>query len=348
MAEIDQHNDEKTLQRWVRIADCRRRTKEPDVDAEWERFKDKHIGNDEAPRAKTIHLWMAAIAGAAAMLAGVILYNHFDRNADTKWDEYNGLIVMRHSESPQLVTLSLGSRMVDMSDTDSLNLLDNKVLIDGKQVEEDGQMQTLSTPRGMDFKLILQDGTEVWLNAESTIDFPSSFVSNDTRRINLKGEAYFKVARDESKPFVVSVGDKEVRVLGTEFDIRNYSTEAPLVALVEGSIELCGQGQRQLLKPGQGATWNEGEQPKVQEIDTCNVTQWVEGLFYFDEQSLDEIMIDVARWYNVGIRFSNRQHAKTKIHFSASRTDSLERLLTDLQTVCGYKITLENKEIVVY
>lgn len=349
MTNIEQHSDEKMLQRLARIADCRRRTADPDVDAEWERFMAKHIAPEASQRkASVVSLWLAALAGAAAMFIGVVLYSHFSGQTSGKWADSEGVIVMRHSEGPQLVTLQLGSRMMDVSNMDSLNLHKQEIIVDDKQLADDRQIQTLSTPRGMDFKLILQDGTEVWLNAESTISFPCSFASSDTRQISLKGEAYFKVAHNEQKPFIVQVGDKEVRVLGTEFNVRSYSAEASMVALVEGSIELCEQGQRQMLKPGQGAIWSEGEQATIQEIDTYNVTQWIEGLFYFDEQPLDELFIEVARWYNVGIRFANRQHTKSKVHFSASRTDSLEQILADLQTVCGFKIAREGKDIVVY
>ena len=360
MAETVQHQDERMLQQWARVADCRRHTADPDVDAEWARFKSKHIETTEKPhevKHVRLKLWLSAISGAAAMLIGILLlpyiyHQFFTNEADL------GLVVMRHDESPQLVTMKLGTRMIDMSGMDSLNLRDNEIILEApsavthaqhaSQTEKSGQMQRLSTPRGMDFKLTLQDGTEVWLNAESTIEFPTSFVSDNTRRIIMTGEAYFKVARDESKPFVVNVGDKEVRVLGTEFDIRNYEKEPTMVALVKGSIALCSDGVCHMLKPGEGATWRNNNEAKVQEIDTYTVTQWVDGLFYFDEQPLDEILIDVARWYNVGIRFVNRQHSKYKIHFSASRTDTLDQLLEDLQVVCGYKITLEGKDIVVY
>ena len=351
MTDTEEQTDDRLLQQLARIADARQHTTEPDVDAEWEHFKATHIDADETPRkARFVQLkmWGAALAGAAAMLIGVIFYSQFTRQMNTQADDADELLVMHHRDDPQLVTMSLGARTVDMSGRDSLNLRDNTVIIDGRRIEESGQMQSLTTPRGMDFKLILQDGTEVWLNAESTIDFPTSFVSNDTRRVNLKGEAYFKVAHDETKPFIVYVGDKELRVLGTEFDVRCYSTENPLVALVNGSIVLCGQGSCLKLKPGEGATWKEGDAAQMQPVDTYSVTQWVDGLFYFDEQSLDELLMEVARWYNVGVRFVNRQHAKDKMHFSASRTDPLEQLLEDLQVVCGYKIALEGNDVVVY
>lgn len=352
MKEQEAHNeDEKTLQQWARVADCRRHASTPDVDAEWQRFRDRHIvidSTNDKPKHHTIKVWMAALAGAAAMLVAVLIYTHVARAGWGEMEADKGVIVMRQSEGPQKVALTLGNRIVDVSHMDSLNLYENDMLIDGEPYVSNHPMESLSTPRGMDFKLVLQDGTEVWLNAESTIEFPSSFVSSDQRYVKLKGEAYFKVAHDEKKPFVVTLGDKEIRVLGTEFDARNYDAEMPMVALVKGSIELCSNGVCQLIKPGQSATWGEGESPQIQDIDTYNVTQWVEGLFYYDEQTLVEMLVDVARWYNVGVRFANRQHSKHKVHFSASRTDELSQILEDLQTVCGFNIALEGREIVVY
>lgn len=347
MTETEKHTDEQELQQWARIADCRRHTAIPDVDAEWERFKAKHIETGRGQKARIVQLWLSALAGAAAMLVGVILYNHLPHNDGSDDDIASELFVMHHSEGPQLVTLSTGAQIVDVSSTDSLNY--QKKSFGVKETShENNEIQSLTTPRGMDFKLTLQDGTEVWLNAESTIDFPASFVSSNVRQVCLKGEAYFRVAHNESKPFIVHVGDKEVKVLGTTFNVRYYSSAPPLVALVEGSIELSGQGESQMLKPGQGATWDKDGQLNMKDIDTYTVTQWVDGLFYFDEQPLSEVLIEVARWYNVGIRFANRQHAKCEVHFSASRTDSLQQLLKDLQVVCGFKISLESNDIVVY
>lgn len=98
-------------------------------------------------------------------------------------------------------------------------------------------MQKLSTPRGMDFKVILSDGSEVWLNAESSLEFPSAFTSKE-RRVNLKGEAYFKVARNEQNPFIVTTDKMQVRVLGTEFNFRSYVSELSHVSLVSGSVEV--------------------------------------------------------------------------------------------------------------
>ncbi len=347
MADTEKHNNEQELQRWARIADCRRHTTIPDVDAEWERFRDKHIDTDKGQRVRIMHLWLSALAGAAAMLVGVILTTFIHKMPADGDDIASDLFVMHHSEGPQLVTLSTGTQIVDVSSRDSLDY--QRKSSGAKDISHKTyETQSLTTPRGMDFKLTLQDGTEVWLNAESTIDFPASFVSSNVRQVSLRGEAYFKVAHNESKPFIVHIGDKEVKVLGTAFNVRYYSSVPSLVALVEGSIELSGQGESQMLKPGQGAIWNEDGQLDVKDIDIYAVTQWVDGLFYFDEQPLSDVLIEVARWYNVGIRFANRQHAKCKVHFSASRTDSLQQLLTDLQMVCGFKISLEDNNIVVY
>ncbi len=341
-------NEERLAQEYARMSNRRKSVGEIDVEARLNAFKLKHPLHSDKKKGKVLSMWMAALAGAAAMLAGVLLYFNLT-------DTDKGIIAMRYNEGPQLITLQLGEQIADLSDMDSLDLFRNVVKNQPVKEEQTSQskpesLQCLSTPRGMDFKLILQDGTEVWLNAESTIEFPSSFVNNDTRRVNIKGEAYFKVARNESKPFVVSVDDKDIRVLGTEFNVRHYAAEKSTVALVKGSIQLCQQGEENglTLQSGQGASWQEGGQPEVQDVDIYNVVQWVDGLFYFDEQPLDEILLELARWYNVGVRFTSHQHCGYKVHFSASRTDSLQQVLDDLNMLCSFKITLEDNEIVVF
>ena len=201
----------------------------------------------------------------------------------------------------------------------------------------------------MDFKLVLNDGTEVWLNAESSIEFPATFTGSD-RKVNLHGEAYFKVAHNATKPFIVNLGDKAIQVLGTEFDVRNYASERSSVVLVNGSVQLLdGNGKEEAkLTPGQGATWAEGGNVSVREVDTYGATQWIEGLFYFEENSLGEVLREVGRWYNYGVTFKNDKHISYKVHFSASRNEDIKEVIDDLNTLCAFKVAIENKNIVIY
>ncbi len=202
----------------------------------------------------------------------------------------------------------------------------------------------------MDFKVILPDGSEVWLNAESTIEFPAAFIGNE-RQVLLKGEAYFKVARDEDCPFVVISNQMKVRVLGTEFNFRSYTSEASHVSLIKGSVEILrpdAEKAEVVLEPGQGAWRDADGEIHVQEVDTYAVTQWVDGFFYFDDIPLVQILCELGRWYNLGVVFRNKSAMHAKMHFSASRNGDLEQTINNLNRMRKGRVSVEGTDIVVY
>lgn len=367
--QITENNENRKLQQLARMADCRKRVSAPDVDAEWEAFCAKHIDGVDSEltyesskavverreakaesREKRVVIWKmvgSALAGAAAMFVGAVIFFNI-------YGTKENLIALQYDDTPQQITLSAEGSMEDLSNLDSISFVESVKSV-GISVDEaanevqESKMQCLSTPRGMDFKIVLQDGTEVWLNAESSIEFPSAFTGDD-RKVNLRGEAYFKVAHNAEKPFKVNLGDKTVYVLGTEFDVRNYASEHSSVVLVNGSVQLFdNEGKQEVtLVPGQGATWTENGNVNVHDVDTYGTTQWIDGLFYFEEHSLGEVLREVGRWYNYGVVFKNNEHISYKVHFSASRNDDIQSVLDDLNTLCRFKLTIENKNIVVY
>lgn len=345
--------DDRMLQQLAKMADCRKGASVPDVDAEWERFKSKHVEPKKTRKSNVVAMWSAALAGAAAMLVGVLIYINV-------WGTNDRLIALNYDETPRMITLACDGELEDLTEKDSISFFsinkesghiknNDELLASNVPANEPEKLQSLSTPRGMDFKVTLHDGTEVWMNAESTIEFPASFTGNE-RKVNLKGEAYFKVARNESKPFIVNLGDKTIRVLGTEFDVRNYASEVSQVVLVNGSVLLCDADGKEeaTLKPGESASWMEDETPWISKADIYGTTQWLEGLFYFEEHALGLVLRDIGRWYNYGVEFKNEKHYNYKVHFSADRNDDIQHIINDLNTLCGFEIAIENKKIVVY
>ena len=167
----------------------------------------------------------------------------------------------------------------------------------------------------------------------------------------LHGEAFFKVARDEQHPFVVTADNMEVRVHGTEFNLRNYVEEgASCVSLISGSVEVsaCGaKGEGVMIEPGEKA-WCEGMDVKVAEEDTYVVTQWVHGLFYFDGAPLLEVLQELGRWYNYGVVFYNSEAMGYAMHFSASREGSIEDAIRHLNRLRKFHVKIEGHNIVVY
>lgn len=162
---------------------------------------------------------------------------------------------------------------------------------------------TITTPRGGQYQLVLADGTKVWLNAASSLRFPTAFVGKE-RKVELTGEGYFEVEHDASKPFHVMVNDMDVQVLGTHFNINSYSDEpAVKTTLLEGRVMIKKNENLVYLNPGQQAILQPG-QDNIQvayDVDVEEVTAWKNGLFIFNKAPLEDVMRQIGRWYNVDV-----------------------------------------------
>ncbi|SKB46949.1 FecR family protein [Dyadobacter psychrophilus] len=167
-------------------------------------------------------------------------------------------------------------------------------------------MNTLTTPKGGQYEMLLPDGSKVWLNASSSIRFPSVFPASE-RKVEITGEAYFEVARDKSRPFSVKFNKSEVQVLGTSFNIMAYPEEGPSkTTLVEGSVFIKNVNQNTKLKPGQQAAVLPTGKIKTQYIALDEAIAWKNGMFYFKDAGIEEVMRQLSRWYDVEVSYSGK------------------------------------------
>ncbi|SFD22738.1 FecR family protein [Chitinophaga sp. CF118] len=207
---------------------------------------------------------------------------------------------------------------------------------------------TLRTPRGGQFKVTLPDGTRVWLNAASSIRYPTTFLGQE-RRVEMSGEAYFEVAKNEEKPFKVSANGKaEVKVLGTHFNINAYPDEGIIkTTLLEGVVSMSNPtNQPVLLKPGQQAAAGQADIKIVNDANIDQVMAWRYGLFNFDRSNLESVMNELSRWYDVDVRYEGQVSSRT-FRGKIKRDLSLAQVLEALQEV-NIKFRIEGKTIVVY
>nr|WP_157536314.1 FecR family protein [Mucilaginibacter sp. L294] len=161
---------------------------------------------------------------------------------------------------------------------------------------------TLRTPNGGHYKLILADGTKVWLNAASQLKYPADFKSLKERRIELTGEAYFEVAKDAIHPFIVQTDDQQIKVLGTHFNVNAYHDDGgSKTTLLEGSIRAAGRHANAIIKPGQQVISNNDGRLNINEVDTELAVAWKNDQFMFESESVRPLMKNVARWYDVDI-----------------------------------------------
>lgn len=208
-------------------------------------------------------------------------------------------------------------------------------------------MNTLSVPRGGNFTVTLPDGTKVWLNAASSLTYPVSF-NGKTRNVQLKGEAYFEVAKNKEKPFLVQAGNSQVTVLGTHFNIRAYENDRTVFAtLLEGSVRFSNQSAKVLLVPGeQGVAGQDNGQIETRKVNTSQVVSWKNGYFMFQDNNISEIMDQISRWYNVDVEIKGDLSNKT---FGGiySRNKDINELLKGLELTDLVHFKIEGRKITV-
>ena len=166
---------------------------------------------------------------------------------------------------------------------------------------------TLTTPKGGEYQVILPDGTKVWLNAASSITYPTAFIGNE-RHVELSGEAYFEVTKNKFKPFYVDMNKVQVKVLGTHFNIAAYvDDEAITATLLEGSVQITKNNQQSLLKPGQQAVMdNNNNNITVSEANIDDAIAWKNGYFIFNDDNITSIMKKLSRWYDVDVDYRGK------------------------------------------
>jgi transmembrane sensor len=170
---------------------------------------------------------------------------------------------------------------------------------------------TITTGNGNQYQLILTDGSKVWLNAASSIRFPTAFTGND-RKVEISGEAYFEVAKDPKKPFKVDFKNKagqrdEIEVLGTHFNVNTYADEPDMkTTLLEGSVKIKAADKIQILSPGQQARITSDGIEIKRNVDLDNVMAWKNGYFIFDNTDIYTLMRQVSRWYNVEVIYQGK------------------------------------------
>lgn len=312
----------------------------------------------------TLRPWKA-VAAIAAMVLGIWFYTsrHLEGSKATR-----DLYVNDIAPGSNRATLTLpNGKVISLSevktglviDKNSLTyndgtIVNNSPLPDAENVqngEGNSMMLTASTPKGGTYQVVLPDGTQVWLNADSKISFPVRF-SGGIRKILLKGEAYFKVSKDKAMPFIVQTDQQEVTVLGTQFNINSYADEGSVkTTLLEGSVKISSllakpgvhkdQGSK-TLKPGQQAVLTRG-QFNITTTNPDEAIAWKEGYFRFYEVDLQTFMNTIARWYDIEVDYEGGIDQFKELAFggSVSRSKNISEVLKILAQTgkVHYKIT---------
>ena len=313
-------------------------------------------------RKKRLYLWWMRIAAIIIVLIGVYFVWQIRQMPTEKFVPV-AEVVKIESGSPKAILVMNAGEPIELKEGESRQVADVfgvKVIQDStgglrfedrEGAEEEIGKSSVIVPEKGEYFVILSDGTKVWINSDSELEFPNRF-GEDIREVKLKGEAYFRVARNEEKPFYVESDGQLVRVYGTEFNIRTYEEDAAVyTTLISGSVALQAAGKLNaelFLTPGRQAVFDKKEASAfVRTVDTEVVTGWRRGLFVFEEQNLGQIMAALARWYNFDYEFTDNVLSETVFMGSVPRYGDFNEVLEILEKSGGVKFRMNGKTVTV-
>ena len=217
-----------------------------------------------------------------------------------------------------------------------------------EEIEEKPVYHTISTPVGGEYHFTLADGTMVWLNSSSRLTFPTRF-TGDAREVLVEGEVYFGVQHDESKPFIVRVNDVSVRVLGTEFCISAYpENEGVMTTLVRGAVQVTSGNNQVVLKPGYQAVVDQYSGAISQRaVELSLYTSWVRGIFEYENMELNDIMVQLARWYDVQFTFSASECKERRFTGVIRKYEDLNDVLDMIEKTTNVKFIVHGRNVTI-
>lgn len=333
--------DEECFQACVDIAEVviemrqKQNTLAINVQKELVDFHNKRLNNNK--KKNTRILW-TAIAGVAATVIVILILRTMMISPEPKLESIK---IFEANHAIAQATLQIDDEKEIRPLKDQKIDYHRTIQTENKEVgKQKVQIHRLSIPRGETFKVVLSEGTEVFLNSDSRLVYPTVFKGKE-RIVSLEGEAYFKVSKDVEHPFIVKTGNVQVRVLGTEFNVRGYSPADVRITLITGKVavsDTCGTHNVEM-EPGQSAQLSTDGTFALSEVNIESFLYWKEGFFYFDDIPLADMMKEIGRWYNIDIEFRNSKIMDLRMHFFANRHQdifNLIELLNRMERVHAY------------
>ena len=310
-----------------------------------------------ARKARLEHRKFAARWGSAAAsvcLAVGIALSLFHRKEPAAEQAFPPVQQIAPGKSAATLTLANGQQIVLGDSVPSrvqeasseIHIQAHELNYSSQAITEAPVYNRVSTPRGGEYTIVLEDGTRVSLNAQSELRYPVAF-NGKTREVRLVGEAYFEVAPDAEHPFVVKTEAMNIRVLGTTFNVCAYREGKSRTTLVEGKVKVRAGQQEHMLAPGQQLTRSRDGQVEVREVDVSNYTAWRNQRFVFEDYPLDEVLFQLERWYNV--TFFIRNEAARELRFTGDlpKYENLDKVLEKLELVTYIRFVQEKDVITV-
>ena len=319
-----------------------------DVDRELERVM--------RPRRRRLSVLLGRVAAVLLplLLGGTAIYVMYSRNNASLKN-----VISLHDVEPgtleAVLVTSDGTLRELQTAGNHINEKDgSKIMVDSARLNyQDNRPESvreliynkLLVGRGHEYMLILNDGTRVWMNSKSELSYPVAFGEN-VRRVRLSGEAYFEVTKDSVRPFIVEVDRGfEVKVLGTHFNIKAYDTDDSYeTTLVEGKVQVSqGNKTKITLEPSEQMVIGKDGRHEVRVVNTSYYTAWHEGWFYFNDESLEQVLTMIGRWYDVDFVFVKENLKEITVTGKLKRFENLSVILKMLERTTGTELILENR-----
>lgn len=287
-----------------------------------------------------------SIAVAAAMIAVTFIVWQIVSTSDESISMNQPIAVVNNNENDVRLVLADGEVIWMNRDTIVTNHLalykhgEKEVSLSVKEESRESSQIKLIVPRMNHYSIVLSDGTKVMLNAESELIFPDQF-TGDFREVTLKGEGYFDVAKDLNKPFIIHIDGIKVQVHGTKFNVNGYDRMNVKTYLLEGSVEVSlKNGLKKMLEPNQLIQINpqNGESDLAFVKDGVKYLGWMNNLFLFEGETLEYVIGELSRWYNIEIVAESKITTDVAISGTFKRNLSLDSILESIETVSGVQL----------
>lgn len=344
---------ERQILNWNSFQDWRMKREALNIEENWGAYLNQM---DARPKAKVVKFPMlrrvASIAASFLLLFTMYqlyLYSDYSKNFQPLSE-----VSIKPGEAHAQLILSTGETVDLQENNDNtmkdggLSIVNLKGKLKYSESSEEKMVKpitnTLRVPRGGEYQLVLPDGTGVWLNSDTELSYSVPFVG-DRREVSLKGEAYFDVAHNADKPFVVSAQGQQVEVLGTEFNISAYEQDEYVVTtLVEGKVKVArGLDEKKFLLPNEQSILNNenGDLKKV-EVNVYPYVSWKDGRFVFKNEALESILSKAARWYDVEIVFEDKGISNTRFTGDLPRYSDMSSLLQIIEAETSVHVKVED------
>ena len=327
--------------------------REVDTTRAWETFRVKN--GLRRQRRMTTWIKYAAVIALPLLVTGVWLL--YPRGGEQSIPVAQNTKIVKREVSPVLEVVGGGKvilekekdKMIEAGRGVDVQQSSGMLVYSDSVVSEYVDTNVLRIPKGGEFKLQLADGTRVYLNSATDLRYPVAFTGPE-RRVYLKGEAYFEVAKDVEHPFIVVTDDVQVRVYGTSFNVNTLGADGVRTVLVEGKVGIRGQDldREYVLKPNELAFYDRNSRDmKIETVDPDLYTLWRKGIFVFERETLENIMNTLSLWYDMEVFFQS-ESAK-KLHFSGhmKRYEQIEDILHAITDATGVVFTINDRTVCV-